>query len=435
MSAIGSGSKSRVRQDFQEDRRIQLGFKDVQFLHQMSGGETGFNLADLTLPDTPGSFENPSPSITASINLTSSSPNLDLYNGQGKRMARGVDYEVVGTQINFVNITAAVDEVFFGTLRSVPRTGADFLDGEVKTADGFLEPGQTQFNVGFNYRLNKNPSNRQGSIKVYRQREIQYRDSSITEFSSTPDGDYIEVQAGNTKFGTVIEFDSPGVILPSGLPEFISVESRDIHIDKETGSLRAELESQQGAVLRIAEEVATLASKPVSDFLVPNPTQVQLQQFGDEVLELKQKTKVEANLTADTTSTVADTWIDVAGSTISLTPGLWAITANVSYLISHASPPSSVFGNIAIADDVNSIIEGSIALVGENATGNSFFGEYSRTVYVEVTADTDYKLRQRCSVAAATGTITVSGSTSQSGGLSDPDYQGQLVAVKLRGAQ
>jgi hypothetical protein len=278
--AIGQGIKSRRKQDFTGDRRIALGFKDVQFMHEATAGDTGLNLAELTLPSDSGSFLNPNPETIRAANLSAFSPNLELYNGSGRRMALGISFEILGTQITFNNYVASAGEIFFGVIRNVPRTGADFLDGEIKQTTGFLTPGSREFNIGWNFRIGDG-SDHLGTLNIHRNRVQQYRNVTGT------DADYEEVRAGESEFGTYILFNSPGILLPGGLPELVTVESRQIHIDKETGSLRSEMEAQQGIVYRLANTLHEELDIPLNDLMVPNPTQIQLSQFGDIVFQLR----------------------------------------------------------------------------------------------------------------------------------------------------
>jgi len=287
MSSISKSAKSRRKKQRAGDRKVALDFIDVQFLHEMVGGEAGFNLAELTLPGGSGSFLNPSPAVVASA-ANNMRTKLRLFNESGKRMALGVEYEVVGTQVNFINITAGVGAIFFGDIANVPRTGADFLDGEVKSATGFLIPGETLFNIGFNYRIGDKVSaaNRKGPLQVERNRLTQYVNTIFETAGPAQDGDYAHRRAGVTAFGTMIEFNSPGTILPSGLPEFISVETRQIIVDRNSLSLRNELESQQGSLLAMAQELGIIQSLDPNLFFQAKPSVVQTKQFGDILLGL-----------------------------------------------------------------------------------------------------------------------------------------------------
>ena len=70
MSSISKSAKSRRKRQRGSDRKIAIDLISVQFLHQMVGGETGFNLAELILPGGSGSFLNPSPATVAASATT-----------------------------------------------------------------------------------------------------------------------------------------------------------------------------------------------------------------------------------------------------------------------------------------------------------------------------------------------------------------------------
>lgn len=288
MSSISKSTKSRRKKERGSDRKVALDFIDVQFLHEMAGGEVQFNLAELTLPGGSGSFTNPSPAVVSAATRNMRSK-LRLFNGSGKRLALGQEYEVVGNLVTFKNIVAGVGEIFFGDIKNIPRTGADFLDGLVQTSDGFLVPGDTQFNLGFEYRVGDGlgASNRRGPLRVERNRLTQYVNTDFETSGPSEDGDYAHVRAGSTAFGTIIEFNNPGALLPGGLPEFISVESRAIFVDKNNESLRSEVQVQQGALIRMAEELGIIQSLDPNIFFQGSPTAVQLKQFGDRMFQLE----------------------------------------------------------------------------------------------------------------------------------------------------
>jgi hypothetical protein len=287
---VGKGVKSKIFNDFKSDRDLAIGFKDVQFMHKASLGDTGLDLTRLVLPTDSGSFVNPAPSEITSIGSTNLKTKLSIYNGSGSRLALGVSYEIIGTRIVFKGFTALENEIFYGTIRDIKRTGASFLDGKQNIVTGFLVPGEVFFNVGFSFKVNHNSDNRVGAISVKRQRQQSYRNSGNS--STVLDGDFYEVVAGNSQYGTMIKFNNPGVTLPGGLYELIEVKNNDLFVDKENDSLRSELETQQGTVLRVASIVSDIQNIPVSEILSANPNIVQLKQFGDFVISLLQRIEV-----------------------------------------------------------------------------------------------------------------------------------------------
>ena len=374
MSSISKSAKSRRKKQRAGDRKVALDFIDVQFIHGMVGGETGFNLAELTLPGGSGSFLNPSPAVVASA-ANNMRTKLRLFNGAGKRLALGQEYEVVGTQINFTNIEAGVNEIFFGDIANVPRTGADFLDGEVKSATGFLIPGETKFNIGFDYRVGDkvSASNRKGPLQVERNRLTQYVNTIFETAGPAQDGDYAHVRAGLTAFGTVIEFNSPGTILPNGLPEFISVETRQIIVDRNSLSLRSELESQQVSLIRMAEELGIIQSIDPNIFFRGNPTAVQLKQFGDNVLanivQLANIPLVQSGTYSPTLTPVTNLDSVVLSGLFSFTRVGNIVSVSGVIVIDPTTAAAFLFGvSLPIASALQSIA-GAVAGVGTKAGG------------------------------------------------------------------
>lgn len=293
MSGIGAGAKSRRRKSFVGDRSVANAFRDIQFIHQATLDDTGFNLKNLIAPSGVGSFQNPSPTALASLNLGTLTNALELYNGEGKRLALGINYSVFGTQINFNDFTANDSEIFFGTIRGARINGPEIVDGIQSEASGFLIPGSTTFNVGFDFPIESN--SRLSPLVVHRNRVIQYLNSDIETPTATSDGDFSLTRASGSNYGTTIEFNDPGVTLPGGLPEFVSVSSRKFTVDRVRDSLRSELEKVNGDVLNMADYVALLAGVPVSEIIgTASPTQTQLKQYGDRVLELGRAKAVTA---------------------------------------------------------------------------------------------------------------------------------------------
>jgi hypothetical protein len=310
MSALGAGVKSRRRQSFVNDRQNAFASVDVQFIHQASFEDTGFNLKALVLPTGAGSFQNPAPSTLAELNLVSNRNALELFNGAGKKLALGINYEIFGSQITFNDFTAEDNEIFFGTIRSVRVSGAEIVDGLTGVKTGFLTPGETSFNVGFDFPIES--KERLSPLEVHRNRVIQYLNSDIEDPTALSDGDFSLVRAASTNSGTYIEFNDPGVTLPSGLPEFVSVSSRQFVVDRVTDTLRSEVEVLNGNTLRMADLVAGLAGIPASDIIGNDPSNVQIKQFGDILLGI-----------LDVQVPVVTAWVDFTPT------GTW--TTNVTY--------------------------------------------------------------------------------------------------------
>lgn len=353
MSGIAKGTKSKRKREASTDRSIAVPrVSDVPFMHQASAGDTGFNLAALTIPDDSGSFLNPSSSQIQSLTQAGLRGSLELHNGEGKILAPGVSYEVSGLQINFIGFIALEGEIFYGVVKNAPRNNTSFMDGTQVLAMGFLPVGETQFNIGQQFKWNHNSTMRVGAVRVERNRAPQYRNSDNLT-NGLLDGDFAEIRAGTSQFSTLIQFNDAGVLLPGNLLEFVVVYGTQVFVDRESGSLRSEVEVQASQVLRIAETVAALAGVPLTDFLTANPSAVQLKQFGDLILALQsaQNTLLAENLSSlrQYTLTVTGTnWttIRAVGVPYRTLDGAWRFRFNINGSIS-----STVTGiNLTVSD-------------------------------------------------------------------------------------
>lgn len=383
----GKGTLSRRSKKQASDRKLAIGIREsIPFAHQMVGGETEFDLASMTLPDDPGQLTNPSPELVRSIGAQNIRAGLRLYNGSGKRVP-ATEYTVIGTKISFTNITAGADEIFFGELRDVPVTSQAFMSGRKHSITGFLLPGETQFNLGFNVRLSDidTATDRNGPIRVERQRVPQYLNTEFETPVTTEDGDYSLVRAGNTEFATVIEFNDPGSVLPGGLPEFISVETRQIQIDKETDSLRSEVEVLSGGLYRLADLFSQAQGVTVAEILQFSPSLIQLKQFGDLVfsmLDISIMTtykKFAAHRTSNQlvaqNSDVAVLFDSVTKNDFSYNSGTGELTVDVSgFLTIHGAidytPNASGFRDVGIFKNGSAVKRSRFGSVGggENTT-------------------------------------------------------------------
>lgn len=282
---IGKNVLNRRKKTTPNDRGLAIDFNgSIQFIHEMSGGETEFDLQELTLPSGSGSFMNPTAETIRSINLGSVRERIKLFNGQGKAVPYGLHFEVLGTKIILKGIEAEVGEIFFGEIRNLPRQNIAFLDGRQNQITKFLPVGETEINLGFSVPISDIDTNvdRLGPCEVFRQKEPMYLNTEAETPVTTTDGDYSFVPDGSGS-SSVIRFNDAGVLLPGGLLEFISVKRNQISVDKEDASLRGEVEVLSGAMDRMADEISAIQSIPKTDLLNFSPNRQQLNQFGDIV--------------------------------------------------------------------------------------------------------------------------------------------------------
>lgn len=132
--------------------------------------------------------------------------------------------------------------------------------------------------------------------------------------------------------------------------------------------------------------------------------------------------RVRSLLTSETSTSTADTYVDVTGSSIVLGPGTWDITYDVNVILKDNSGAQNVLrANVAIFDGSNNVEPDSISyhklVLGANdLEGTSLSGGAE----VTITSETTYKLRVRSDQGSANGVVTVVDDTIEVS-LTDPD--------------
>ena len=120
----------------------------------------------------------------------------------------------------------------------------------------------------------------------------------------------------------------------------------------------------------------------------------------------------------DTNTTAANTWEDVAGMTISLTPGTWDIGYDVDLATYRMGGTNTkVWGSVAIFDSLNNQISATQSTVRSGPQNNS--SDYqqfsmSRNTRITVVSSTDYKLRLRSINDPSQGVASVRASNEES---------------------
>lgn len=435
MSVIGKGSSSFRKKDVMEQKSIALGFKKIRWAHKATVGDTGINMNALVQPSEMAAygFTNPTATAIAGANLFTYRSNLKLVSSLRGLLVDQLSYVVnSSTQISFIDFTAEDGEIFTGWIDDSPTTSLSVVDGNQIVASGILLAGQTDFNIGTPIEINKNPASQMGSVMVFADRGLQYRKvGNIT----SGDGDYIEVPVAGG-LGSLIRFNA------SGSDRFITVVSNGVVAERPDGSMMAAIERVQGQVDAMVPTLAQVAGVPETTFQT-GPSNVDLKQFGDEVLNqqatldnhearidtLETATYVDG-LISFTQTVAADTYIDVANSTIVLPSGQWELVYNgTAYVDNPSGSTQNVFGNVAITDASNVIVDNALAML--TASGLIAGGAISHHLYLvaRVNGGT-YKLRARCNLAAASGRTNV-GQTNFTGGLSDPDTSAKWYARKV----
>lgn len=144
----------------------------------------------------------------------------------------------------------------------------------------------------------------------------------------------------------------------------------------------------------------------------------------------------DADISSGATSVAADTWenAEASPSLITLTPGTWEIGYDVATLLTRVAGATTYYGNVAIATSGDVNVDDTISIVGNYLDGTHTFvvSSVSRRATIEVTSTTSYKLRIRCSAAAASATYQIVGSAGVTSGLTNPDVNSKLWARRLR---
>lgn len=322
MSLTGNGSKSIRRKDVQEQKSIAVGLKKLVMAHKATLGDTGINLTSLNNPTEMSSlgFTNPLSSEILGANLKFYRNNLRIVSSHKGLLMDYLSYTVdSGSRITFQGFTAEDGEIFMMTFEDAAKTGVQMVDAAPLTSTGTLAVGVTDYNVGTPFEVNKYPTSQVGSVLVFRNGAIQFRNPN----NGTSGGNYREVEAGSG-LGVIIRFNNA----PIGIEDNILVVSNGLLVYRPDGSLMAEIETLAGQLdvhREILEDVTGLPVAPGA------PNNVDLKAFGDQVLDHETRIdNLEETLSLTTSADfgalfgVANQWID-AGF-VDLTSGEWDIT-------------------------------------------------------------------------------------------------------------
>lgn len=280
MSLTGKNLLSLRKRDVAEQKSVALGFKKVYFAHKATLGDTGINLASLTLPSAEmPTHVNPSPTDLLQLDLKFYQNNLTLVSSSKGLLIKDLSYTISsGSQINFKDWTADDGEIFTGVVDHNAKTSLMAVDANHINATGELAVGETDFNVGTPFEVGKFSTAQIGAVQVFRNGLIQFRNTGNS--STVLDGNYYEVPASGG-LGTLIRFN----VAAYGTPDNILVIANGLIIERPDASMKSEIEKVQGQVDALVPTVATLAGVPENTFQTA-PNNVDLKVFGDMVLKL-----------------------------------------------------------------------------------------------------------------------------------------------------
>lgn len=366
MSGV-DGKNGRVLTGLQvkESRVPALGFKKVSFLHSASAGDTVIDLTALSAPALATSNGYIAPSVTdlTAQNLKQFKENFKLISN-GQALTQFVDYKVIGAAKIELLFEAQEGQIFEGVLDYAPRTGVSLLDAQPLVVTGVLLAGQTDFNVGTAFQLNKFPSQQVGAVAVYVDSQLVYRNTGNNAFGTGVDGDYQEVNAGGGQ-AVVIRFQADLT-----QDRNITVMSVGSLVERPDGSQIAMMEVLQGQIDAMIPVLADAADVSEAS-LQGAPNNVNLKAFGDRVLT--NETIINTLLTAQVP--IMTNWSDFTptGDWTTNTTYLGKIrqvgdTAEIEISIELAGAPNAV--SLASVNFLPTGLEADIAKISSSVIGN-----------------------------------------------------------------
>lgn len=140
-----------------------------------------------------------------------------------------------------------------------------------------------------------------------------------------------------------------------------------------------------------------------------------------------------ASLNSTTVTTLADTYVDVAGASMTLTEGQWEIIFEGTVGLSCLGSQKTMYGTMKITDSTGALLDNAIALFASNLPANQstvFHNRLSGKVTVNAGSSLAVKLQIRSDVSAAAGSFGVF-PQNFTGGLTDPDGSARFYARKI----
>lgn len=119
--------------------------------------------------------------------------------------------------------------------------------------------------------------------------------------------------------------------------------------------------------------------------------------------------EIKTIVVSDTISVTADTEIDVTGSSITLTPGVWDLSYAAFAEINRPSGTIPVYGRVRVTDSSNVVESDTASAIGTQApSGASLcWGTLNAAKRIVLSSSKTFKLRLTCSQTAASGTLTI----------------------------
>lgn len=148
---------------------------------------------------------------------------------------------------------------------------------------------------------------------------------------------------------------------------------------------------------------------------------------------MSKPSRIETIITSTTTTTAADTWTTVTGSTVRLpSGGPWKVGYDISLWLEHISTTFTYLANARLYDNTNAAgIEGTIRLCQMTMSTSILDVQFPTSASKEIITSVpiDVVLQIRSGVANTVGQLNVTG-TGFSGGLTDPDLENVVWAER-----
>jgi len=131
-------------------------------------------------------------------------------------------------------------------------------------------------------------------------------------------------------------------------------------------------------------------------------------------------------------TTTNDAYIDPAGYSLTLSPGVWRVGYDLVLELQNITDNNTATVGIFNTSNVRQGNSESL-LFGETfTTAKTFASNVSRNIYITVTETTTYKIRLRSSLSDTAGRARIVGNADWTGGLSAPDNHSIFYAERIR---
>jgi len=279
MTLTARATKSIRIRDVAGQRSGAIGFTKLLFAGQATGGEATLDLTALTTPTGYGALGYVQPTVNQlqSADIKFYRKNLTLRSSVRGPLNDYDDYVVTNPMlITFQGFVLQSGEIITGVMDKAPMPGLVAVDNTARPMNYTLLAGQVTVPVGWPFEVAKFPTVQVGAIMVFVDGWLQMRCVGNT-FSG--EGNYKEILA-STGLGNTIEFKAA------------FAEDRQIMVIPvmaaavaPSASLIAYLDSLNGVVAQMAEDLAQETGNPLSRYQVA-PSGVDLAAFGARVTAL-----------------------------------------------------------------------------------------------------------------------------------------------------